>query len=127
LGERRKKPNMKQSNEGSRGRRYYDEAFKQEAVRSWQQSGRAAVSVARELGLSAHQLYRWHVEQGGQAGRAPRAAGAPGLPVGEAELQAEVLRLREELARVSEQRDILKKSTGILSEAPRSGMPGLKR
>ena len=32
--------------------RRYDEAFKREAVRLWQSSGRSAETVARELGLS---------------------------------------------------------------------------
>jgi transposase len=42
-------------------------------------------------------------------------------------LQAENERLRQELARITEQRDILKKAAGILSEPSHSGMPGLKR
>jgi len=42
-------------------------------------------------------------------------------------LQAENERLRRELARVTEQRDILKKAAGILSEPSPSGMPGSKR
>jgi transposase len=42
-------------------------------------------------------------------------------------LQAENERLRHELARITEQRDILKKAAGILSEPSQSGMPGLKR
>lgn len=62
-----------------------------------------------------------------RASRSPRAAGAGGLPEGQAALEAEVLRLRAELARVSDQRDILKKAAGILSETPSSGMPGYRR
>ena len=46
---------------------------------------------------------------------AARAAALPATPRTAAELEAEVRRLRGELARVSEQRDILKKSLGILS------------
>jgi transposase len=36
------------------------------------------------------------------------------------------VRLRKELARITEQRDILKKAAGILSELPPRDMPGSK-
>ena len=48
-----------------------------------------------------------------EAARATAAPPAP--PRTAAELEAEVRRLRGELARVTEQREILKKSLGILS------------
>ena len=99
----------------------YDEAFKQEAVRLWLSSGRSAQTTAQELGLKADDLYRWK-----QAGQAPRSAGATGLPEGKEALQAEVVRLRGEVTRLTEQRDILKKAAGILCELPLRGMPGSK-
>ncbi len=37
--------------------RQYDEAFKQEAVRLWQNSGNSAETTARELGISVFNLY----------------------------------------------------------------------
>ena len=110
-----------ESRDGARPRRY-DEAFKREAVRLWQSSGRMAETVARELGLSVFQLYEWRKQE-----RAAPGGGAAPLPERKEELQAEVRRLRQELARVTEQRDILKKAAGILSEPPPSGMPGSKR
>ena len=39
------------------------------------------------------------------------------------ELEAEIRRLRAENAKLLEQREVLKKSLGILSEAPPRGMP----
>jgi hypothetical protein len=42
------------------------------------------------------------------------------------ELEAENRRLREENTKLLEQREVLKKSLGILSEAPHRGMPGSK-
>ena len=113
---------MSKTNPGGATRRRYDEAFKQEVVRSWKSSGKSAEQVARELGLRAELLYKWN-----RGGRAPRVAGGHGLPEGQAALESEVLRLRQELARITEQRDILKKAAGILSEPPPSGMPGFKR
>jgi len=40
------------------------------------------------------------------------------------ELEAENRHLRAENAKLLEQREVLKKSLGILSEVPPSGMPG---
>jgi transposase len=86
----------------------HDQAFRQQAVRMWKQSGRSAELTARELGISVFQL---------------RLESSDSKEV----LQAENERLRQELARITEQRDILKKAAGILSEPSHSGMPGLKR
>ena len=71
--------------------------------------------------------------------RGPRRSGArPACPVavsvGQPErklvhvdhLQAEIRRLTAENAKLLEQREVLKKSLGILSETPPSGMPKLK-
>jgi len=102
--------------------RQFDAAFKAEAVRLWQSSGAAAEQTAHDLGISVFKLYKWK-----QEGVAPRAAGALRLPASKEELQLEVERLQRELARMTEQRDILKKATGILSEPSPSGMPGSKR
>ena len=102
--------------------RHYDQAFKQEAVRLWISSGRAAELTARELGISVFNLYKWRRE-----GAEPRVAGAARPPASKEDLQAEVTRLQRELTRMTEQRDILKKAAGILSEPSPSGMPGSKR
>ena len=97
--------------------RRFDQAFKWEAVRLWKTSGRSAEAVAGELGISVFNLYKW-----GQEGGPARAAG----PVRPPESK-EVERLSRELERVTEQRDILKKAAGILSEPSPRGMPGSKR
>ena len=103
--------------------RRYDEAFKQEAVRLWQSSGQSAEHTARELGISVFNLYEWRKRMERQA----RAAGPAASSVSQKALQAENERLRAELARMTEQRDILKRAAGILSEPSPSGMPGSKR
>jgi hypothetical protein len=43
------------------------------------------------------------------------------------QLEAEIRRLRAENAKLLEQREVLKKSLGILSEVPPSGMPESNR
>ena len=101
-------------------RRRYDEAYKRDVVRLWQESGRLAEVIAEELGIPAVNLYRWktELEKGPPPGAARRTV---------AELEAEVAALRAENARLVEQREILKKAAGILSQPSRSGVPELKQ
>lgn len=112
---------MKANKAAGATRQRRDQAFKLEAVRLWESSGRPADKIAQELGVKAQDLYRWK-----RAGQSPRAAGATGLPVGTTALTHEVVRLRREVLRLTEQRDILKKAAGILCELPPRGMPGSK-
>jgi len=109
---------MKTTHPTGATRQRSDVAFRQEAVRLWQSSGRSARQIAQELGLKPDDLYRWQ-----RASLPARAAGLAGLPVSKEGLQAEVVRLRHEVARLTEQRDILKKAAGILSEPSPRGMP----
>ena len=105
--------------------RRYDEAFRREAIRLWKSSGQSAEVTARELGISVFQLYDWN--RGAGVSRAADSARLPDLkPVSKEAMQEEIARLRRELGRVTEQRDILKKAAGILSEPSPSGMPGSK-
>lgn len=82
----------------------YDQAFKRQAVEHWLQSGRSGRQIAAELGISYPSLKTWKRRYDGQA-----------TPL-RADLAAENRALRAELARVREQRDILKKTLGILSQ-----------
>jgi transposase len=106
-------------------RRIFDETFKREAVQNWLSSGKSVAVIAQELGLRANRLYAWrkHFAPADAGGRT--AAGAkPGSP---ADLQGQLDATRRELARVREQRDILKKTLGILSEPSTNAMPGSTR
>ena len=105
----------------SHGRTQYTSEYKQQALQMWRESGRSAATVAAELGIRAPILYKWAKEERGAAG-----PGGPTLKPKVAELQAEIERLRGENAKLLEQREVLKKSLGILSEAPHRGMPGSK-
>ena len=86
----------------------YDEAFKRQAVEHWIKSGKRGTRIAAELGISYPSLKDWKRRYIGNA-----------LPGG-ADLVAENRALRAELARVREQRDILKKTLGILAEPSKS-------
>ena len=91
-----------------RPRRHYDAEFKKAAVEHCARHGGDLSGTAAELGINYWTLRDWV-----EATR-PTAA-SPAVPRTVAELEAEVRRLKSELARVTEQREILKKSLGILS------------
>ena len=107
----------------ARDRASYTEEYKQEALELWRNSGRSAAKVAAELGIRPPLLYRWaHLERESKAAKAgPKAKRTV------EELEAEIRRLRAENAKLLEQREVLKKSLGILSEVPHRGMPESKR
>ena len=108
----------------ARSKASYTDEYKQQALELWRASGRSAAKVAAELGIRPPLLYRW--------ARTERPASNAG-PAGQRrlrsveELEAEIRRLREENAKLLEQREVLKKSLGILSEVPPRGMPGSNR
>jgi transposase len=88
-------------------RRKYSNEFKTEAVRLSEKSDVSKVKLARELGIRPELLYRWISEFGSN----------PGVSVKESlNEHDENIRLRKELRRVSEERDILKKAMGIFTK-----------
>src|SRR6476660_6343868 len=103
----------------ARDRASYTDQYKQEALELWRASGRSAGKVAAELGIRPPLLYRWaHLERisdAPQSGRKPRRSLE--------QLETENRHLRAENAKLLEQREVLKKSLGILSEVPPRGMP----
>lgn len=95
------------------GRRY-DARFKEQAVQLLLTSGKALHQIARELGVSDRALNEWkeaHLRQSDGIERNGRRVTAE-------ELFIQNQQLRRDLERVTTQRDILKKSLGILSEQP---------
>jgi transposase-like protein len=107
------------------GKTLFTAEYKEEAVNHWKESGRSAATVAAELGIRAPLLYRWAqqlrltAQQGGQ----PELKTAARV----AALEGRIRQLSEENAKLLEQREVLKKSLGILSEVPPRGMPGSSR
>ena len=100
----------------------YTDQYKQEALELWRSSGRSAAKVAAELGIRPPLLYRWaHLER--EPGAKTQAKSKRSVEA----LEAEVRRLRAENAKLLEQREVLKKSLGILSEAPLESMPESNR
>lgn len=106
---------------GAAPRRQWDETYKRHAVELTLHGDRTVKTVAKELGLPAWALYEWRKLY------APRPGEGGPAPLTLAEAEKEISRLRAELIRMREREIVLKKSVGILSETPESGMPRLKR
>ena len=98
--------------EGPEPRKLYTEEFKRSVVDHWISSGKPAAIVAKEFGLNIWNLRDWKRRYHSVA----KPADAP-VPKTPTEMTREIQDLRKELARVTMQRDILKKSMGILSES----------
>ena len=86
------------------GKRYTNE-FKNEAVRQVADRSYSVVEVSERLGVTTHSLYAWLKKFG------PKQDESPELD----EAQRELRRLKAELRRVTEERDILKKATAYFA------------
>ena len=87
----------------------YTEEFKIAAVKQVREEGHSTYDVARRLGLAADTLYRWVRQYAKPAAQRD----------GERSLSDENRRLREELKRVTEERDILKKAAAYFAKGSR--------
>jgi transposase len=94
-----------------RKRSRFAKEFKLEAVRLLELGQKPATQLALELGIRRNQLHKWQVQLRNKGlGQAFRGPGAKPL----SEL-SEVERLRRELKRVTEERDILKKAAAYFA------------
>ena len=94
-------------------RRRFTGEFKEEAVRLLVRSGRPLAQVARELGVHENVLRKW--KAGVEAGSGEGTSAVSGHFA----LVEENRRLRTELVRVKEERDILKKATAYFARESR--------
>lgn len=81
----------------------YTEEFKLEAVKQVTERGFGVYDVATRLGVTTHSLYAWIRQYGTQQTTI-------------VDQQAEINRLKAELRRVTEERDILKKATAYFAK-----------
>lgn len=103
---------MSQEMQEGRGRRKrYTEEFRRSVIDHWQSSGRTGAEIAKEFGIPLWTLRDWKRKYHAAA----KPVDAP-VPQTREEMSQEIVQLRRELARVTMQRDILKKTMGILSE-----------
>jgi transposase len=78
----------------------------------WLKSGKTAQQISAELGISESRLFEWKKQYG------------PVNLAAKAQQENELAALRRENAILREQRDILKKTLGIISEPPRNASNG---
>ena len=94
-------------------RRSFSREFKEEAVRMITESGHSLAQVGRDLAIRPDMLRRWRR----QLQEDPKQA-FPG--VGQRKSRDEEMwQLRRQLDRVTQERDILKKALGIVSDRRR--------
>ena len=86
----------------------YTPEFKEEAVRQITQRGYSVREVAERLGVSTHSLYKWV--------QATRPAKVDADELASARLENQ--KLKAELRRVQEERDILKKAAAYFARDP---------
>jgi len=98
----------------------FDETFKREAVQNWLSSSKSATQIGDELGIRPALLYQWKKDYAPAAANDLRSRTVPELEAQLAESQREIHQLRD-------QRDILKKTLGILSVPPPIVTSALKR
>jgi len=91
----------------------FTEEFKRDAVAQFEDRGYPIREVAERLGVSTKSIYTWQ-----------KLFSRPTKVVKEVDAQAdEIRRLKRDLARVTEERDILKKATAYFArESPLSRM-----
>lgn len=83
----------------------YTKAFKLEALRLMETSDRPTSEIAMQLGIRRNQLYKWKEDMQKKGDVATHKRGRP-----RKEDQSELATLRQELKRVKEENDILKKA-----------------
>lgn len=84
--------------------------FKEEAVKQVTERGYPVSEVAARLGVSAHSLYKW-VKAVAPDDSEQRAKDL-------LEAKSEILRLRSQLRRTEEERDLLKKAARYFAKEP---------
>ena len=84
--------------------------FKQEAVRQIVERGYTVAEVSARLGVSSHSLYKWV--------KAVKPDQSEKQASELLEAKSEILRLRAQLHRTEEERDILKKAARYCAKEP---------
>jgi len=113
---------IKQQTSAVAKRQKFDKAFKLNAVSLLKAGQKPATQLALELGIRRNLLYKWAETLAAHNGNVDAAFNGPGhnkLGKKHDPLKAENARLKREIARLTEERDILKKFEAYLTKAPK--------
>ena len=91
----------------------YPETFRKEAVRLADQPDRTATDVARELGIHPGQIYNWRTQFNKLSKGQFTVADGTNYSVAE---NAEIRKLKKQIADLKEERDFLKKATAYFAK-----------
>jgi transposase len=97
-----------------KSRRHFDDQFKLDAVRLVTDGGRPMAQVAKELGVRPDLLRKWRDQFTKKRSTAPSLSNVMKSPE-----QLEIEALKKQLARVEEEREILKKAMAVFSQRPK--------
>ncbi len=103
-----------------RQRQQFSKEFKLNAIKLLQAGQKPATQLALELGIRRNLLYKWAETLSTHAGNTATAFNGPGrnkLGARKDSLKSENAKLRRELRRVTEERDILKKAEAYFAKA----------
>lgn len=92
----------------------YPESFRREAVRLADQPDRTAADVARELGIHVGQIYNWRTQFNKLSKGQFTVVDGTNYS---REENAEIRRLKKEIAELKQERDFLKKATAYFAKA----------
>jgi transposase len=87
------------------GKGNFTEDFKLDAIKQITERGHFVADVSKRLGVNTHSLYSWR-----------KRYAASGAVVMKEDQSAEIQRLKHELARVTEERDILKNAAAYFAK-----------
>lgn len=102
-----------------RKRQRYSKEFKLAAVKLLQAGNKPGTQLALELGIKRNLLYKWAETLDRHAGNTETVFRGPGrnkLGHHKDPLKAEIAKLKRELARITEERDILKKAEAYFAK-----------
>lgn len=109
-------------NAGQQRRRRFSKEFKLTAVKLLQAGQKPATQLALELGIRRNLLYKWAETLRLHAGNTESVFKGPGRnKLGHIRdpLKAENAKLKRELSRITEERDILKKAAAYFAKMPK--------
>jgi len=104
--------------EAKRRRKRYSREFKLEVIRQFNESGKSASQIARELNMPSHNVYKWCDE----AKRLKEGVWPGSGKIASNYKDSELRRLRVENDKLRQERDILKKTIIFFAKDQESGL-----